>query len=436
LLVSPYYPPQASIAATRVHSHAITWARAGADVTVLTTSKQPDQRGAEVDSPGVRVEEIPFHIPAVLQTMRRVRQAPQPASDGVSLRAGVRSPLALLRSARQRTGVFASVRMPDLTDFWVRPAVQRALEMARERGPWDVVVASSGPYTALLAARRIVRAGAANHFVAEFRDLWTGNHIFRGCFPFTIVEAAAERGVLRDADLCVTVSEPLAQWLRARTAAPVEVVYNGHDGRRPLPAGSRTRDLVYTGSLYAKGQDPGPLFAGLALLVKERPEAAEGVRIVVAGPSSREEASAWLKAADTHGLTDRLSLPGRLSHEQAKDLQDRALALVSIEWRGCAGVLTGKIFEYLAARPPILVIGPEGTIAALVRQCGRGVATGDDPAEIARVIASAADGSLEQSLTPDEAAIASLTRENQSAHMLELIRNRIAERERQLDAVS
>ena len=52
LLVSPYFPPQNAVASLRTHAFASWWARAGEDVTVLTTVKRSHQRGLDLDCDG------------------------------------------------------------------------------------------------------------------------------------------------------------------------------------------------------------------------------------------------------------------------------------------------------------------------------------------------------------------------------------------------
>ena len=67
LLVSPYFPPQRAVASLRAHSFASAWSAAGADVTVLTTPKRPDQAGWPMPVEGFEVDEIPYRAPRVLE---------------------------------------------------------------------------------------------------------------------------------------------------------------------------------------------------------------------------------------------------------------------------------------------------------------------------------------------------------------------------------
>ncbi len=82
------------------------------------------------------------------------------------------------------------------------------------------------------------------------------------------------------------------------------------------------------------------------------------------------------------GLGDRLELipyvPRRRSLELQRDSE--ALLLLIPEAGGPrAGVLSGKVFEYLAAERPILaVVPPDGAAAALIRETGAGVVAPPD----------------------------------------------------------
>jgi len=429
LLVTPYFPPQQAVASLRVHGFADTWAAAGADVTVLTTVKRPDQRAWPRSIEGYHVAEIPFAIPRYLERLRgahkrdeldhaRPPEADDQREQPVRGRLGAR-----FRRFRDQRGIYASVRMPDLTDFWVKPAVA----WASARGPWDVAVSSAGPYTAHLAAMAIKTGGKAGFWVADFRDLWTDNHLHRGLFPFTVRERLLERRCLRNADLISTVSEPLAEALKRRTDAPVLVVYNGFDAdeyrtddpRRVFPQDGIIR-LVFTGSLYPSGQDPSPLLVAIASLRRTERAAFERVRIVVAGTSSRQ----WLEAAQRTGAPEVVDARGIVGRAEAHRMQRDADALVLVDFESnVRGALTTKAFEYLHGDPPILVIGgPEETpIKRLIGAAGRGVNLGRDVVRIKEALGDLlADRPLHIAPRNDE-LIRSYSRQHQSRILFERI---------------
>jgi hypothetical protein len=67
----------------------------------------------------------------------------------------------------------------------------------------------------------------------------------------------------------------------------------------------------------------------------------------------------------------------QLAHKEAVlQMQNASVLLLIIpETPGNKGILTGKLFEYLAAHRPVLCIGPiNGDAAAIIRECEAGVA--------------------------------------------------------------
>jgi hypothetical protein len=101
------------------------------------------------------------------------------------------------------------------------------------------------------------------------------------------------------------------------------------------------------------------------------------MEVVVAGPLTPDERD----ELDRRGAR----LLGRLPRDRTLALQRAADSLVLIAGDHRPSVATGKLFEYLAADRPILVLGNRSVAAEIVRATGSGfVAAADDPAEIAR----------------------------------------------------
>lgn len=405
LIISPYFPPLLSVGSLRAWSIATGFADAGHEVTVLTTAKRADQHGLEVADDRVVVEEIAAKGRPLLDHVRRSH-----AHETEMHAPGDRSRGGLLRSMKERTGVFSSVRMPDMTDAWVKPAAGWACE----RGPWNLVVSSSGPYTAHLTALRM--GGMRGRWIADFRDLWTENHRFRGLYPFTLRERTLERRILCQSDAATTVSEPLGEQLRQNGARRVHVIYNGFFEREPEPidpapvfGDDGVFRLVYTGSIYPGPQDAGPVFQAIASLG----DRAGRVQVVVAGSGE----AYWKEQAQRAGVPDAAVHLGQLSRPESLRLQRDADALLAIEFEGQSkGVLSGKIFEYLHATAPVLVSGRPGCVGELVEGTGRGQRT---PTESdLRVMLERFLKSESVAFTRDDDAIAEYSRERQAARMV------------------
>ncbi len=435
LVISPYFPPRNATGALRVHAFAAAWATAGEQVTVLTTRKRDYQRGAEIKCDDFAVVELDYEIPHFLERMRHsLRASPANGREGADGNGRFQNLKAAARRLQFRTGIFGAGRMPDFTDRWVRPAVA----WASAQPGWDVVFSSAGPYTAHLVALAIKLRRPAIRWVAEYRDLWVDNPLHRGLFPFTLRERWLERRCLRHADLLVTVSEPMAQTLRARTTAPVEVIYNGFDPaeidrlpkQRVFPDDGVAR-LVFTGTIYPGGQDANVLFEAMASLRERTPDAAARLRLVVAGPTG----DVWLKGARRFRVGDMVENRGVVSRSVARSMQRDADALLLVDFNpGVQGVLTGKAFEYLSVTAPILVVGGStgSPLGTLVSCAGRGVHLACDAQQIARTLLALTGGGTVPVGPPDVDFINTLTRAHQSQrlhqHLLEPVCGRPSSR--------
>jgi glycosyltransferase involved in cell wall biosynthesis len=415
LLVSPCFPPMRATAALRTHSFAQSWSEMGQAVTVLTTLKREDQVGWELPRDGFELAEIDYPVPWYLERMR----AGYKGETAETPRAGLGR--RLMQWFKQKTGIYSAARRPDLTDYWVAPA----LAWARAHGPWDVVVSSYGPYAAHRVARAIKREKLAPRWVADYRDLWTDSPVYRGLFPFTLLEAHEERACLSEADLIVAVSGGLTARLSARTSTPVEVVYNGFDPEerrtlspeRVLPVDGRRR-IVFTGAFYPQGQNPRCFLDALALLEREG-SCANRLGVVLAGPAL----PLWRDLLEPRPL-ECVELYGNVPREHAMRMQRDADALLLLDWHDPReGVLTSKVFEYLPVAAPIFLVGspPGSPLAALVRRAGRGVILPTDPRALADWLAFWLDAAGSICNMPDRAFIASLSRPRQARRFLDLL---------------
>ena len=441
LIIAPFFPPQQAVASLRTYSFARSWADRGHDVTVVTTKKRADQQAWPKSHDGFGVHEVPYRAPWPLELIRKRRSTDR--GDGSAAPALVASATSNTRTAqkpswtdrfRQRTGCFAGVRMPDMTDSWVRPAIEVAQSLASAAAqPFDIVLSSSGPYTAHRVAMELRSRAVARNWVADFRDLWVDNHTGRGLPLFSVIEKRLQRRVLSEADCITTVGEALQSKLKASAGAaetPVEVVYNGFDDHvlmqldatRILP--SQTRNIVYTGTLYPRGQDPRPV---LNVLARK-----SSWHLHVAGSHVEH----WMTMAEEAGAADRITHHGPVTHTIALRMQRDADILLALQWNGVAwGGPTSKVFEYLAQPAPIMVVGGDANapLASLVREHDRGSFCGRDSALIEAMIDSEKcigqnnGAQREASISND---IAVFSRQKQAERMLRLVDRLCGEHER------
>ncbi|MFO0295019.1 MAG: glycosyltransferase [Rhodospirillales bacterium] len=397
LLVTFHFPPRNAIAAVRTGKFARYLIAQGWDVRVIAA----DAPTPETLPPEIRDDRV---LRAPCRATRAYgATGAGPARDEPS---SLRRRLGMLRAA--------VCDLPDSHRRWRREAHARA---DRFLGAWrpDIVYASAPPASALLVARILARRLGVP-WIAEFRDLWTGNPYYE--FPAwrRRLEASWERRVVRDAAALVTVSATWRDALRAAYGKPVVLAMNGfapEDMPPDLPAEAQageTLRILHTGTIYPGFRDPAPLFAAVARLGERR----GAVEIAFAG----EGLGTVADSAAAAGIADRVRILPPVAHREALRLQSRADILLHLQWNDPreAGTISGKLFEYLGARRPVLGLGYEhGEVARLLHAHGRGIVL-NDPETIAARLRLWIDRKRTDGIAPLAAAsVSGLTRDAQFA---------------------
>ena len=193
----------------------------------------------------------------------------------------------------------------------------------------------------------------------------------------------SSRRALSSAAGLVTVTLGWAEALRRRYRQPISCIFNGYvaEDFPAQPSGPPPGDvvsIVYTGTLYSGDRDPSASFSAINLLGAER----DRVVVHFYGPP-REQVQGFAMA---HGVVDRVFVHDPVSYKACLALQTSADILLLLQWnpKQDEGHVPAKLFEYLGARRPILLLGYEhGEPAEIIRKRGAGFVA-DDPPTIAR----------------------------------------------------
>ena len=261
--------------------------------------------------------------------------------------------------------------VPDENVGWNLTAIPAAARIVT-REEIDAVVTTSPPNSIHLIGAAVKRLTGVR-WVADLRDS-IGAHPHRRTDSLAVrtKEKTAEgiaRLVAHSADGIVAAAEAIADEVRAlEPAARVTTIPNGCDFDDFAGLEYRRGDrftITHAGSFFGR-RDPRPFLQALA------DSKLDAVARFVGDfrPADRE----W---AEQLGLADRLELVSYASHHRALELQrssDALLLLIPDAGGRGRGVLSGKVFEYLAAERPILaVVPPDGAAAELIREVGNGV---------------------------------------------------------------
>ncbi len=364
LIVSFAFPPSNVIGAVRVGKLARYLDQRGHDVRVLATDLVADRSlPLEISPERVFYTEYRLRqhwIDRVARSLRAHtafhaggRYENTPAQDG-----------APARSLRQtiRRHYLALIHIPDMRADWVRTAIPAGRQLIKEWKP-EIIFASAPPNTGLIVAGQLARIHKIP-WVADFRDLWSDNPYYSEPAWRKRIDAILERRILRRAAGLVTVSPIWAEQLRRRHGKDVAVVYNGY-AEEDFPPVARRTDcggsliIRYMGSIYRGFRDPSALFSAIALLP-------DNLRNSINVEFFSDAGDAVLDAAAAYRVGDAVTVKPWVPYRDALALQMEADALLLLQSSDPRdeGNLPAKLFEYLYARRPILLIGYERGIAA------------------------------------------------------------------------
>lgn len=429
LVIAYYFPPMGLSGVQRTAKLVKYLPDEGVDVTVLTV--RPGGYFAfdqsllqEVQREGVTIVRTPSADPT--QLFGRERQVALPTEGG-------RRPLA---AASQ------FLLQPDNKIGWL-PFAVRAGRRILDQVEHDVIFATAPPYTGLMVAERLA-AHSGLPLVTDFRDDWVGNP--RHTYPTSLHRRWAERQetrVLERSARIHVINEHIAASISARNpsaAARIHVVPQGFDPD-DFDTATDTTDIaghahetrrvaedrctfLYTGVFYDV-QRPDTFIKAFAE-AGDRDETfrRQGrARFVGLVPASLASLVSSL------GLDERVSVAGYLSHpETVGEQRDADVLWLTIGHReGAEGISTGKLYEYLGARKPILGLVPDGVARNTL--AGSGIATCVDPDSVEE----AANAMLDmfsswkrgEKALPDEGWLSTFDRRQQACRIAQLFRTLI-----------
>ena len=323
--------------------------------------------------------------------------------------------LRLKRSVARTAGQLIDHRLIFAIQFaypWLDRSVQNSLKSA------DIVMSTSPPWPVHLAGL-IVKKRFSKPWVADYRDQFSGSHIQSGSLWFQSREVDIERWLLKSANAIVAISGPMQEYYQQFHPA-VYCIENGYEEslfKKAVDADTLASNVLessadiliirYLGTITAD-RIPLAFFRALANI-----NLISGKRIIAEfyGESS------LLHNAISQVIPEIkpfIRLCQQLPYGDAIKAMQSANALFFIETsdfssHSSRGVLTNKLFEYLAARKPIIAeISDQALAASYIKRAKADLVISEDTKEIESALLMLREGKLNSER--DDAFIDGLSR--------------------------
>lgn len=356
LIISYYFPPSNDIAARRFGTMVAYLESMGVRVYVLTTNSD--------GSIPVRIPEE--RIVRIGDNRQRSANIDDLASENLPKLVEL-----LRRPARKSGFYFWSIDRSVIT--WYKLVRDNISYLDTRIEHPDLILTSFGP-AACLWLGKLLSKHYCRPWISDIRDLGAQRCDERSLIA-RYIDLLVEKRLLSSVSAITTVSETLNELLTKRYNKPGLVVYNGWDKAlntaSSLNKANNYNYIYYAGRFYPEQMPAVKMFLDS---IKVFPSI--NILIRSLGPTQlNNEISAY---ANEIGLCDRVKITppcdqSTVNNEAEASLANLVFAELSCRTFWTKGTLTGKLFELLVRRPPVIAVGrPDSEIADVLNYTQKG----------------------------------------------------------------
>lgn len=363
LVVAYYYWPDNSIGAVRP-TKIIKYLSSEYAIDVLTRKREDKSvyngqyasRIFEVEQKQSRASEIiiKFRNTAFYQFFRKKDLSNETKKSNVRgiQNNGKDNSVSLLRKASTKLLMLQSF----LDDVRYGKEVVRQIKKLGLSEKYDVIISECAPFSSNIIAYHIAKNIPAVNWIADFRDQVIQTYtpgLMRAFYWHWM------KKIEKKACHIVTVNEFCLAGLKLKTNKG-KCISNGYDisdfideSDYNIQKESNSKlTFTYTGNLYPKKSDLSLFFQALRDLSNDGMLDLSKIEVKYAGA----DYESFYAQAQTYNVEGCLCNAGSLNRMDAINLQEKSDVLLLATWNTDKeqGIITGKFFEYLAARRPII----------------------------------------------------------------------------------
>jgi len=314
--------------------------------------------------------------------------------------------------------------IPDARKFWIKPATKYLKNYLKEN-PVDAIISTGPPHSMHLIAMNLKKSFNIP-WIADFRDPWTGIDFYDKLRLTTFADnkhKTLEKKVLQKADKVVAIGNVMAKDLGNISNRKVDVIRNGYDSddfENKTHSLTKKFTITHVGSINAD-RNHSIFWDSLQTLLSKNPHFEESLEIHFVGKND----ISVINDIKKYKLEKFIKLTSYLPHKEIFEIlcSSQVLFLPINNTPNAEGILTGKIYEYLAAKRPILAIGPpSGELATVLKETKAGVISDfSDKSSLTKNIENYFEDYVKNNLLCESTDIERFSRKRLSANYADLL---------------
>ena len=319
--------------------------------------------------------------------------------------------------------VRANLFVPDAKMFWVKPSV-KFLNDYIQKNHIDLIISSGPPHSLHQIALKLKNKLGVK-WIADFRDPWTNIDFYQQLPMLSIIDKQQkkmEKTVLQKANHVIVVGEEMKkEFLAINPNTRIQVITNGYDTHLRTNKDLESKfTIVHIGSINADRSHES-FYQAITSFLEEFPDAKNKFKLKFVGKVDYQ-ARLYITKYQLDSYTDYISY---LPYNEISSIQEKAhiLYLPLNNTPNAKGILTGKFFEYLAARRYIIAQGPrDGDIARILSKTHSGdIFDYNDMRSIKNMIIQHYNNYLENNYSIESKNIEKYSRKNLTIELDKLI---------------
>jgi glycosyltransferase involved in cell wall biosynthesis len=264
--------------------------------------------------------------------------------------------------------------LPDPRRGWNKYAFKKACELI-ESESISHIITTSPPHSTQLIGLRLKKKYPSLKWIADLRDPWTDIYYYKQFYPTLIsktIDQRFETRVLKNADKIITVGNSLKALFASKVNGinkKIEVITNGYDDE-DFTATPGINPPIFTITYVGTLSDNYPVEGFLEGLNIFKEDGNPFTLRFIGTVSSSKKDLIISKTGDQF-----LEFVPYVDHSEAIRfmLETTILLLIIPDHPSNKSIITGKLFEYIAAEKPIICLGPvDGDASVIIKSAGAG----------------------------------------------------------------